>query len=243
MLFKFDPELVTFQDMHLKEITTALKGSMRVSSIDGEEQAKLVRIPIPMKLARAFMKKHDVSKLFHPKLIRVMKYNGNVVSIDMVPTDEEENIRLTANNERNYLNIVEPLVMFSDWYTDGIHVYQYQQETVEQMFDSGDDLSQDGTFRQVHVECYDLTKMDREPNNCVTVDLHCVACRFTDDEGNNEYAVTPPIWRDLMNLANRRRNSEDENEQLTFDRIEESMDVNISFALAAAKSAFPISGS
>lgn len=158
--------------------------------------------------------------------------------------------------ERHLNDIVKPLLNRNDrqWYFDGRYAYAMPSNDVDNAIRTGEYLTRDGRFRKVVVTAVDLQELSvfekLEPT-----DRSCLA--FVTTRGTT--AISPPIWKNLSDVggtvlkhvaasgksAQRELDVDDDEEDdddlvvadadrvYNFDRIDETVAVNLNFALKA----------
>ena len=126
---------------------------------------------------------------------------------------------------------IKPLCEGSDnWFFDGCFMYHFP-DSVENCVQAGKFMSQNGAFRSIEVSAISLNKIhDRE--KIEPAERTCLA--FVSSTG--QYALTPPIWKQLDDVGGtvlNRSDADEEERVFPFDAIDEHLEVNLSFALKA----------
>lgn len=264
-MIKFDINLLSVDIVLLKSVTTSLGGSISVineaNSTDKKEV--VVRIPVPMATARAFiMATKKVTKYLKPVYCALAKYNGMVIAMERHPlaglgTLEEESItgamkRWEPRIEQNIRDIITEANGQRGWYFDGRYMFSFDTPDVATMVANGTDLTADGVFKKINAQTIDLQELHTADKLAIS-ERNCLA--ITTSLG--DIAVSPPIWKDLEGIGNhqiKRAAAEefevDEDDGVTitrnienaFDRIDEMMSVNLNFALKAGQEIGPMFG-
>lgn len=240
MLLKFDSSKIRFQPVKIKQVTTALGGS--ISILDEEHYQKtgkerFHKIKIPISLARMFKIKYKVSQFMIPHEGMIMWYDDSVVTIEKAIENRRiinnhQGIQWTSNIERHFKQIL-PSLSSGDWYFDGLYVYQFENG-IHQELKQGIILDKNGMFRGVKVKAYHLTYLNfkspqLESRNCIA---------FIVDE--NTFSISAPIWKYVNKnffVNDKKHNEDNENLSLitSFETIDDVLSINLNFALRAAK--------
>jgi hypothetical protein len=124
------------------------------------------------------------------------------------------------------------------WYFDGRYVYAFAQRCVEETLAQGQLLSDDGSFRKVPTQTFDLNTLHSK-NVLNIAERSCLG--FVSKRG--DYIVSPPIWKNLddvgatqLTKANSSGMIDDDTGLAIgkFDTINDTLSVNLNFALKAA---------
>lgn len=244
-MIPFDISQVHVEHVHLKSVTTALGGSISVvnpkrSTPDREFYTK---IRIPMAVARAFIKLHEVRNYLKPVLTAVTFYGNHAVALERHPlgsAGKEVTEGLfgqrfwVSKSEQNLDDVLMPLTMAGDWYTDGTHVFQVHQHDK----DTATYLSSDGRFRAVEVQSVKFAKIS-QLSNTPTELRTCL--QFVASTGQS--VMTSPIWKRLDTIGGRqidRANGDEDDvgiatDRFQFDRVDQFLSVNLAFTLKAAR--------
>lgn len=256
-MIKFDFNTLHVDVVRLKTITTSLGGSMTIvdEALSTEDKEVVKRVPVPMAIARDFIKRtHKVTKYLSPTIVAVVKYGNHIVAMERHPLSvlgelEEEGLfgkkQWTSVCETNMNNVVKPLIEDSsyEWFFDGRYAYSFQGSTVERAVGEADNLTSDGQFRKVAALTIDLQNL--YTNNLVPGMRSCMA--FVTSSG--DVAVSPPIWKNLSDIGSSKLDkgtTDDEdlddeddsvevtvNNRYTFDTVNSAFAVNLNFALKA----------
>ena len=254
-MIPFNPTELYVEHVYLKSVTTALGGS--ISVIDDErsteEQEVFKKIKAPMAVVRAFVEENKkVSRYLKPVLTAVTYYGDHVVALERHPyrTDDSQGELLTnlagelmnwtSDSERNIDKYVAPLN--GDWFIDGTFIYTFTDTDKEQ----AESISGDGRFKSVGVRAYKLGHIHKSEKLSSPEDRTCLL--YT--AANGQQAMSPPIWKQLSGVGEKALGlTEDEDGDGTahadalgvvtgnhqFDRINETLAVNLAFALTAGK--------
>lgn len=245
-MINFDPTKVSFEIVQLKAVTTALGGS--ISIIDPTNPYnKHKRIKCPLSVARAFIKKNNKNtKYIIPVYTCVTKYDDMIVCLEAHPmgtfgslthvNSAGETVNWSPNSETNFDSFVAPLMGKPNrtWYFDGRYIYCFTKNDVDVVIGESTFMSNDGSFRKIATMGIDTQKLyDVEqisPSN-----RHCVA--YVASTG--DYSISPPIWKNLDSIGGTRVDANNDNSdddiKFDFDTIDNTMSINLNFALACGK--------
>lgn len=258
-MIRFDTSQLSVEIVSMKTVTTSLGGSITIvdpaKSVPGKEAH--TRMIVPMAVARSFiMKTKKVTRYLKPVLVGIVRYEGTVVAMERHPLASMGTLVYEGFDGkprtwepdcfRNLSELVKPLIDRGDrqWYFDGRYAYSFQNDDVDVAIRSGDYMTADGRFRKVIATTVDLQELSTaeklEPS-----DRSCLA--FVTSNGQR--AISPPIWKNLSDVGSTalRRESDDdgddEDDDITpvdapvkmynFDKIDETLAVNLNFALKA----------
>ena len=259
-MIKFDTANVEFEFYQLKNVTTALGGSILV--VDGEDKTgkpTYKRIPTPMAVARAFIKKTDnTTKYLKPTWICAVKYESRIVALERHPLSSlgelysegvfDEHRRWTPDCENNFRDLVAPAVDRGDrvWYFDGRYVFSFENGNMDAVIHAGTFLTESGAFRKVTATALDMQELSNT-GKLSPKDRSCLA--FVTSTG--KYVVSAPIWKNLSEIGTTQikksgaRDTDDvEDEEVDaditthlaafpFNEIDKNLSVNLNFALKA----------
>lgn len=246
-MIEFKPDQIRVDLVELKSVTTAGGGSISVVDPNRSTAKKEVytRIPVPMAVARQFKERHKTSKYINPVWTAVVYYETLVIALERHPlgaagsatmTDEDGNVHIwTPECQRNIDSIVRTVINQGNrkWYFDGRYVYTFTDDEAMAAI-QGDHLSSDGRFRAIEVEALPLHFVN-DGEKLIVGDRTCVAYIA----GNGQFAITPPIWKDVRTVGRKQtqQDNNDDEEEVTypFDNLNEHLNVNLNFALRAAK--------
>lgn len=236
-MIPLDLSLLTVEHVYVKSITTALGGAMVVvSDVDGSNPT---RIKVPFALTRQFIKKHEISTYLKPVIVAVARYEGDIVAIERHPLgsigtetskgfDGKQSVWV-SEIEKSITTQLERFMHGYTWYTDGVFMYRFIDE-------NPDDLTADGKFKSVPVEAISFASLDVSG---ALVDTARACVRYTTSDGQE--ATSPPIWKTLATIGDKQFNQDNDNDELTpalstfqFDKVNDALSVNLSFALKAA---------
>lgn len=244
-MIPFDISEVHVEHVRLKSVTTALGGSISIvdtkrSTSDREFYTK---VRIPMAVARAFIKLHEVRNYLKPVLTAVTFYGNHAVALERHPlgsagqeiTEGLFGERLwVSQSEQNLDGFLMPLTMTGDWYTDGTHVFEVHQHDI----DEATHLTRDGRFRAVEVQSVKFAKM---PDFADGIKEYRTCLQFVASTGQK--VMTSPIWKQLDTVGGRQINRVDGDDEdvgiatdrFQFDRVDQYLSVNLAFTLKAAR--------
>jgi hypothetical protein len=260
-MIKFDAALLTIDIVQLKSVTTALGGSItvvdEVKSKPGKEITK--RMVVPMAVTRHFLQHtHKRTKYLKPVLTALVKYGTHVVGMEAHPLSSMGELisdgvfgptRWIPKCEANIKNVIKPLVEQSDrqWFFDGRYAYSFDGGSTDNAVRNGEHLTQDGSFRKVIAQSLDLQDLSGE-KQVKASERSCLA--FVTAAGAG--VISPPIWKNLsevgatqMSKAGATTDEDDDSDdegsdvpnniKYSFDKIDETLSVNLNFALKAGK--------
>lgn len=250
-MIRFDPTQLYVEHVELKSVTTALGGSIYIvddeKSTDEKEVYKKVKAP--MAVVRAFVEANKkVSRYLKPVRTAVTFYGDHIVALERHPYRGETAVgdlfaaiqNWVSDSERNIDKYIRPLN--GDWYIDGMYIYTFTPADVE----GATAISGDGRFKSVPVRAYKLGAIHDSGKMNNAEDRTCLL--YT--AANGRTAMSPPIWKQLSGVGEKALGlTEDEdgdgaahadalgvvtgNHQ--FDRINDTLAVNLAFALTAGK--------
>ena len=252
-MIPFQIEQLYVEHVMLKSCTTALGGSISIvddarSTKDNEVYRK---IKVPMAVVRKFVKHNmKVSRYMQPVLTAVTFYGDHVVALERHPYNRDgdlienlagELVHWTSHSERNLDKFMMPMTRSGDWFIDGTFVYTFAESDVI----GATNMSADGRFKSVQTRAFKLADIHNE-DKMQTLE-HRTCLTYTTACGST--AMSPPIWKSLGDLGGSAIGlSEDEETgdlhtdviamaagREQFDKIDELMSVNLSFALNAGK--------
>lgn len=262
-MIKFDASLLSVEIVQLKAVTTSLGGSISIIDPTRTTETKEVckRVEVPMAVTRAFiMKTNKVTKYFKPVYTALVRYGNHIIAMERHPLAglgklEEEGLfgtrRWEPQCQRNIENVIKPVVGRGDkdWYFDGRYVYAFEQNDTDVSIRDGQYLTRDGRFRKITAQTIDTQELSNQ-DKLTPMERSCLA--FVASNGAS--AISPPIWKNLSNVGASHlgkvssvvRDDETDDDLIgdlpepnavanayNFDRIDESLSVNLNFALKA----------
>lgn len=251
-MITFDTTKVSFSIVQLKSITTALGGSMTVidERLSTDSKEVMRRIPVPLAIARDFSVRHKkVTKYLKPVLVGVAYYGDMVIALERHPLStfgelESESVdgvvRKWEPDMVGHFRQISSAIDHSNntWYFDGRYVYAFAQRCVEETLAQGQLLSDDGSFRKIPTQTFDLNILHSK-NALNIAERSCLG--FVSSSG--AFVISPPIWKNLDDVgATQLTKSQssgmvDDDSGLAigkFDTINDTLSVNLNFALKAA---------
>lgn len=245
-MIKFEYENIDVQIVRLKSVTTALGGSISVVDDSRSTPTKEVykRIVVPMAVARAFIQKYaKVTKYLKPVYTAVVYYGTHVIAMERHPLGmmgelttigpDDEEITWNPYCESNMNKLVYPMMFNSgrDWFFDGRYAFSFDYKDLDEVVDRGVHMTKDSHFRKITCLAFDLQELPVS-DKLQPQERSCVAFVTSDFE----YVISPPIWKDIESMrASNRDDEEDAKAMVSFDRMNETMSVNLNFALKAGK--------
>jgi len=252
-MIRFDSKKLYVEHVFLKSVTTALGGSIHVVDDEASTDEKEVykKIKAPMAVVRKFVEDNKkVSRYLKPVLTAVTYYGNHVVALERHPYNRHDDNAVenlfgelahwTSDSERNLDKYVRPLT--GDWYIDGTFIYTFGQKDL----DEAQMISGDGRFKSVAVRAYKLGAIHQAEKMNHQEDRTCLL--YT--AANGQTAMSPPIWKQLSGVGEKALGlTEDEDGdgaahadalgvvtgRHQFDRINDTLAVNLAFALTAGK--------
>lgn len=243
-MIPFDIEKMYVEHVRLKNVTTALGGSISILDAERSTDKKEVfkRIPVPFAVARSFIKEHEVSKYFKPVLTAVTFYDGRIVALERHPLGglgEEITEGLFgvkhwfSESEKNLDNMILPLTSHGEWFIDGTLLYTVPSSSIA----NAEWLTSDGKFRSINAEAIKLAEMGSKEID--TIDRVCLQYISS----NGAMGITSPLWKKLGKIGSKQLDRVDTDDsddgavinedEFQFDRVDEHLAVNLSFALKA----------
>jgi len=235
-MIPFEASKLTIDHVYLKSITTALGGAMVV--VPDVDSTVTTRIKVPFSLTRQFIKKHEISTYLKPVLTAVARYDGDIVAMERHPlgsigteTAKGFDGKMTVWQSEIEKSITTQLDRFMsnyEWLTDGVFMYRFIDE-------APDDLTSDGQFKSIPVEAISFASLNISGP---LVDTNRVCVRFTTGDGQE--ATSPPIWKTLTTIGAKQMKDDDDDDSeetsnpFQFDKVNDALSVNLSFALKAA---------
>lgn len=251
-MIAFDTTKVTFDIVRLKTITTALGGSMSViddeKSTDDNEALK--RIEVPMAIARDFIMRHGkLTKYLKPVYVGIARYGDMVIALERHPLStfgelETESVDGTMRTWEpdmvgHFKQIATAIDMSANkWYFDGRYAYAFAQECLDETLAQGQNLTADGLFRKIPTQTFDMNILHSK-NALNIAERSCLG--FVSSSG--AFVISPPIWKNLDDVGATQLTKSlssgmvDDDSGLAigkFDTINDTLSVNLNFALKAA---------
>lgn len=223
----------------------------------------LQRIEVPLACVRQFIKQtKKVTRYLKPVYVCLMRYESHVVAMERHPlgvmgkleeTIDGKTRTWTPTCELKYKLYVLPLVRgpihgSATWFFDGRFVFSFDHDDEKEIAErSREWLTSDGKFRKVKARSVDLQALSLMSYKVEPTERSCLA--FVSSRG--VVSISPPIWKDvadvgLVQLGRAAAVSEDADDEddtgrketatkldYSFDRINEDLAVNLSFALKA----------
>jgi hypothetical protein len=256
----FEAQKLSVKYVELKSVTTALGGSITV--ISGKKAGKDVykKVPVPLAVARTFMKRYAIRQYLKPVRTAMAVYDGRVVALERRPLGNVVEAQTpdavwTADMENAIKNFLKPLVANgTNWYIDGTYVYTMP---LFETFAQSKPVSSDGRFHEITVSAVKLADLSTNHHDVVT-DRACLMY----EAANGERMISPPIWTSLgiIGTTQFNRNNAESNVDVEdissgiggvieeqadnehFNRVDEYCCVNLAFVLKAARELVDIFG-
>lgn len=235
-MFTFDINNIRIEYVRLKSCTLAFGGA--ISIVSGQKNGKDIykRIRIPQPIVRSFIKTYNIRQYFNPVPVALVYYKDGVIALERHPLSSEENRSNIIGNwvcdsKRNIERIIKPLTQTGKWYTDGTFVYSFPNDPSV----TAEPLSHDQRFNAVEVDAVKLANLHTS-SLLYPSTRTCIMYKTS----NGQTALTSPIWKKINSIGSSRIDEDDDEEnqqgveQFQFDKIDEHLAVNLSFALKAA---------
>jgi hypothetical protein len=159
--------------------------------------------------------------------------------------------------EANINQLIKPMLASNThkWYFDGRYMFSFEQDDLQVAAACGANLTEDGRFRKVPVTSVDLQELSNK-DKLAPSNRSCMAFIAT----NGAFAISPPIWKNLSDVGSTQFKGVDKEDKMdnitdvafanlgtdtdgvtnmvgagTFDRIDETLSVNLNFALKAGQ--------
>jgi len=246
-MIPFEIDKVRVDHVQLRSVTTALGGSISIVDEERSTETKEVykKIPVPLAIARAFIKEHEVRNYLKPALTAVTFYDNHAVALERHPrgsAGQEVTEGLfgqrhwVSNSEENIDRNLMMRTLSGNWFTDGTHVYRVTKQDEQ----NGIYLSADGRFRAVEVRSMKFATLAKDVRLFETEERTCL--QFVAKNGQS--AMTSPIWKHLGTIGDRQidRTDADADDSIhrliakyQFDRVDQWLAVNLSFTLKAGR--------
>ncbi len=253
-MIPFNPELIRFEYVRLKSVSTALGGSLRILDQELSDRADeqiTVRYEVPFAVARQYQKRNKPSSYLIPVDACIVWYGDQIVNIEKrsVAINHDRNgIDMTdlnggntwpADSEICFNKYVLLMVSKTDrWYTDGIYLYELP-ENISNVIRDATRLTNDGIFRGVSVQALKLADLQHKELIRNPATRSIVACV----QSNGQVILTPPIWKNVLDVRKGNLTVDPKAPKCgRFDLIEENFSVNLEFALNAGKTIGSIFG-
>lgn len=252
-MIPFVADQLFVEHVYLKSVTTALGGSIQV--VDDErstpEQDVYKKIKAPMAVVRKFVEDNKkISRYLKPVLTAVTYYGDHVVALERHPYNVDgdlienlagELVHWVSHSEHNIDKYVAKLTLNDGWFIDGTYIYTFSDNDMN----TAESISADGKFKSVNVRAYKLASIHDSSKMSSPEDRTCLL--YTAAKGQR--AMSPPIWKSLSGVGGKAlAMTEDEDTGMAhtdalgvvtgnhqFDRINETLAVNLAFALTAGK--------
>lgn len=239
-MIEFDASKITIEIVSLKSITQALGGSIQVldESLSGDKEV-FKRIPLPLAVARAFIMRHKkITKYLKPVYTALIKYDDRVIAMERHPMGSMGELVTegldgtpkwwTPYSESNLQTYVYPLLKNKTrkWYFDGRYVYSFDEPTLDHTIKNASAVTADNKFRKLNTLALDLQEVSNA-DKLQPQERTCIA--FVSSTG--DYSISPPIWKDVTTVGG----IKEDVLSTQFDKLNESMSVNLNFALKAGK--------
>ena len=227
-MIPFDASKLRTEIVFLKQITTAMGGSMIVLSNPDDNVEQSHRVNLPLALARKFIKSHTLSKYLIPVPTAVVWYGDSVVSLERHPLSSLGVDKTTDTGSDDWVphcfTAVESGVKHAtvqyDWFFDGRYAYTFGP-SLNMMIGGATPCSIDETFRILKAKTIDLYTLNTGKMLGEEI-RECLA--FVSSTG--EYAVTSPLWetaRKMMSCLHDKKTADD------VEDVDEDDEVNITY--------------
>ena len=239
-MINFDINLVRFEYVKLKSVSTALGGSLRVVDEELSKDAEkdvTKRYVLPFAVARQYQQRNKArgSSYLVPIDACLVWFGDQIVMverrtyIDHTDSNLVSGRKWISTSEMNFDKYVKPKTTSDRWYTDGSFIYELPENILDVIKDA-EYLTQDGLFRGVAVTAMKFADLDMGNLIQNPATRSIVACV----PKNGQVILTPPIWKNVLNV---RKDVESEQgcKKGRFDLIDDNFHVNLDFALNAGR--------
>lgn len=222
------------------------------------------RISVPLAVIRQFKKQYKTTKYIRPCLMAITYYGDRAIALERHPAGcmgnrFSESRDGTMQEWRpasvyNIENIIGPLVGLNvdtyaveksgsvtnavlvkakrQWYFDGRYMFSFKK-SIDETVAEAEKLSSDGRFRTIEVDAIGLHEL-QDVGKTQVAQRSCMVYVAQ----NGEYAISPPIWKHTHSVRMARVASSEgasgSEREMNFDKVDEAVAVNLSFALKAA---------
>lgn len=247
-MIKFDINKVRIEHIYIRSVTQALGGSCTTVDMDTNIAT---RIPVPYSVSRRFIKEHKMQTYVVPVLSAVMYYGDIAVALERhhlgnLGVEESDGLwgkKRWQSGMEKFLEKIRAQISTGDWYVDGSYIYRPQADYRLNKLP----LSSDGKWTTVGVDAYKFADMQKEESvrsdTMKLIQKHCIM--YTTAGGNE--VLSPPIWSNIKSISKDKERAimkQEENlhgdlnvvlqGQFPYDTINDTLMVNINFALSAA---------
>lgn len=238
-MIEFDINKFRVEHVYMKYITKSLGGSMSVLDTDNtSDTEKFKKISIPTHVADVFIREYLMSRFIKPILTAVCYYEDTVVGLELHPAGNagQEYVETLfgkkyweSNIVRNINKTITEKTAEGRWFIDGSVVYKFNEKPPV-------DLSKDKRFQALEVDAYRMSDF-----NMSTITPNVRTCIAYQAE-NGSTTISPPIWRTMGSIGDKKVDHLSEDDALTlgisehqFDKVDRLLAVNLNFALRAGK--------
>ena len=243
-MIPFDINKLRIEHVYVKHITTALGGAVTLADpITG----KTMRVAVPFPIARTFIKEHKTRNYVVPVLTAIMYYDNMVVALERhhlghLGKEKDEGLfgeRKWESVMERFLTVVTPILSTGTWFVDGNDVYRIQQNRTNNIR-----LSGDGKFQSVAADCYKFADFQKRASVKLETAKHKVKHCLQYITSCGQVVISAPIWTTTTAMGKGTVVAEDtaQNDSTVvlqgmfpYDSINNSLLVNVNFALSAAK--------
>lgn len=243
-MIDFDMKKLRVEHVMIKSVSGALGGTVTVldkkRSTDKNEVFTKIRVPVAV--ARGFTKTYEIRAYMKPVLGAIVYYDGHVVALERHPLGNlaQETMQgvsgmvtWESQSEQNIEGFLSVVTSAGTWYIDGTYIYTFADGAI----DAATNMNDSGTFRQVKataVKLADLAIRDIQVSERVCL-AYYTQCGVS--------TITAPIWKTLEKIGSKELEKATDDESVTylsvdmgqFDKIDEHLCVNLSFALKAGR--------
>lgn len=264
-MFQFDRSKLSVTYNQMKSCTTALGGSMHIIDPEAPEGSEtLIKVDVPFAVMRKFVHETKITKYIKPVEIAVLRYNGQVVSIerDLATGILNQGVgeRWTSKMETFVNDHLDNRLDNFTWYFDGRYIFNIEDDVLNQL--RSDDwehcISDDRTFRTMQVNCIDMYECNKPVfKTGIVLEERGVIAYVNGDA----FCVTPPIWKNVdaigssgameVDPASEREDYLDmtrgvstsqERFAVLIDLLDKNFNLNLNFTLNSAKAISNIFG-
>lgn len=243
-MIPFDINKLQVKHVKIKSVSSAIGGMCSIldETRSTPEKEVFTKVRIPVTVARTFVATYKIKAYIKPVLGCMVTYDGKVIALERHPAGnlgKEETqglfgmVKWQSQCEQHVQQTLTPLVTDEQWYTDGTYAYKFPDGAIE----SADKLSECGSFRQVNAATMRLASLALPSFD---INERVALGYFIDDD---TYTISSPIWKTLNRIGSKQMERATEDESVThlvvdlhqFDKINETLCVNLAFALKAGR--------
>ena len=205
-MIAFDSAKLTYKIIFLKQVTTALGGSILYLNHPSDDIKQAVRVDIPTVVARNFIKQHDkITKYLNSVPVAIVLYDNEVVAMERHPLaslgidlSQPSGVDFWMPTVADALQYNIPSITANgDWFFDGRYAYSFGGSF--ELFNplNNENVSVDAKFKVVDCKAVDLFLLQKSESIKVAKPRQCL-CYVA---GSGAYGLTSPIWESAQSIA------------------------------------------